>query len=220
MKKNIKLAISSLFILHASSTFAQEANTWSIKTGINHFKMNTDSRDLTGVPGGKIRITDTTNLIGSVSYSMTDHLVTEFTFGTPPSEDIKGAGTLTSAGKIGSFKFFPAAIAMQYKFKDAKSGFRPYVGAALIRAVFRDVNGSPLLSMLTNPGAQTSVSLKNNWGYAIQFGFTYSFTEKLFFDAVISPMNIKTRGTLSTGQSIDATLKPISTKLAVGYQFY
>lgn len=209
-------------VLATSSAVAQSqtAGTWMGKAGINHFYSSVKSGEITGVPGSRVDISDASNLIASGTYMITDHISTEIVIGTFPKHDILGAGTLAAAGKIGSLKFAPLAVAFQYRFRDPQSAFRPYIGGGILRALFRDVEGTPMLTALTNPGGPAAtVSAENAWGYSIQGGFGYALNERWFIDATAIRMFVDTSAALSTGQRVDAKFRPLAVNASLGYRF-
>jgi outer membrane protein len=108
----------------------------------------------------------------------------------------------------------------QYRFFDAKEQFRPYLGAGATYASFGGGKGTAALTAITNPGGpQTTPSADSAFGLSIQGGASYAINEKWFIDGNIIKTFIKVKNKLSTGQTLDAKLNPLSVGLAVGYRF-
>jgi outer membrane protein len=107
----------------------------------------------------------------------------------------------------------------QYRVGSASSMFRPYVGLGATYVKFTDVETTPILSALTNPGGYTSASIDSKWGAVAQVGVTYNFRKKWFLDASVVPMRLKSTAHLSTGQKVDVKVNPILLNLAVGVHF-
>lgn len=203
----------------ASHATAQSEGTWSAKAGYNQFRPQVKSGDITGVPGAKVDVDKGGSVFGSVSYMVTDNISGEFAFGVPPKLDIKGDGVIAQAGKIADTKVWSPILMAQYRFGNASSMFRPYVGVGATYVKFTDVETTPILSLLTNPGGSTSASIDSAWGAVAQLGITYKFGEKWFLDASIIPMRLKSTAHLSTGQKVDVRVNPILVNFGVGLRF-
>ena len=57
------------------------------------------------------------------------------------------------------------------------------------------------------------------FGLSPQIGATLALGERWFLDASVIKTFIKNKNTLSTGQTINTKLDPLSTNLSVGYRF-
>lgn len=203
----------------ASHVAAQSEGTWSAKAGYNQFRPQVKSGDITGVPGATVDVNKGGAVFGSVSYMVTENISGELAFGVPPKLDIKGDGVIAQAGKIADTKVWSPILMAQYRFGNATTVFRPYVGIGVTYVKFTDVETTPILSVLTNPGGSTSASIDSSWGAVAQVGATYNFGEKWFLDASIVPMRLKSTAHLSTGQKVDVRVNPILVNLAVGMHF-
>jgi outer membrane protein len=53
----------------------------------------------------------------------------------------------------------------------------------------------------------------------LQVGASYKIDERWFVDGSITKTPLKTRNTLSTGQTLDITLNPIGISLGVGMRY-
>jgi outer membrane protein len=217
--KFLRIVFFSSLAAVASHVTAQSEGTWSAKAGYNQFRPQVNSGDITAVPGAKVDVDKGGAVFGSVSYMVTDNISGEFAFGVPPKLDIKGDGVIAQAGKIADTKVWSPILMAQYRFGSASSMFRPYVGVGATYVKFTDVETTPILSMLTNPGGSTSASIDSAWGAVVQLGITYNFREKWFLDASIVPMRLKSTAHLSTGQKVDVKVNPILANVAVGFSF-
>jgi outer membrane protein len=63
------------------------------------------------------------------------------------------------------------------------------------------------------------MSVDSAFGASFQLGLSYQFNEHWFVDGSVIKTYLKTTTSLSTGQSIDTKLDPISTNLSIGYRF-
>ena len=216
----LKLSVLAICMTTCGAAAAQTAGTVMIKGGYNHFDTHVTSGDITGSPGAKIDVGQAGNVFGSIAYMLTDNIATELTLGLPPNHDIYASGTIAAVGKIASADILPLALSIQYRFFEAKSAFRPYVGIGVVRGMFRNVKGTPTLTAITHPGGpETTASIDSVWGLTIQAGFSYALNDNWFIDCVIVPMFIKTTARLSTGQTVEAKVNPVGFNLSVGYRF-
>lgn len=100
------------------------------------------------------------------------------------------------------------------------AGFRPYVGLGLTYAYFYDEEGSGTLTALTHPGGPpTKMSASSAWGLSPQIGVSVKLGERWYLDASVIKTYIENTNTLSTGQSIDTKLDPLSTNVSIAYRF-
>jgi outer membrane protein len=87
-------------------------------------------------------------------------------------------------------------------------------------ANFFGERGSGTLTGLTNPGGTpTRLSIDDRWGLTPQLGLVGRINERWFFDVSVAKTYLKTRNTLSTGQTLDLKLDPVSVSLGVGMRF-
>ncbi len=212
----------ALALVLSANANAFELTGWTVAVGINHI-----------APKGEIgpfsapSIVNTYNQSGSdtqpivnIGYWFSPHVSAELGLGTPYTHQIYGAGALQGAGKLGSLEQLPPTLFGQYHFLGATEAFRPYVGMGLTYAKFRKEQGSGTLTAITNPGGTpTTFTVDNAWGLTPQIGATYAFNGKWFADAMISKTYLHTTVHLSTGQSADAPLNPVSTSVSLGYRF-
>ncbi len=223
MKKMQFAALAATLVTLASGAAqAQSAGQWLVKGGVNQITPHVKSGDLSApsLPGTQIDIKPATSVIATVTYMYTDNFSVEFYAGLPYEHDVVGAGAIEGVGKIGSVKQVSPTVFAQYRFNQASSQFRPYVGLGLTYAYFYGEKGSAVLTALTNPGGSpTRMSAEAAWGLSPQLGLTVDLGDRWFLDAAVLKTFLKNSNKLSTGQSIKTTLDPISTALSIGYRF-
>jgi outer membrane protein len=221
--KRLILKCGSVIVLmglFANSSFGGTTDQWSVKLGYNKTVPHVESGDLTGMPGAKVDVSSANNVIGSIAYSFTDHIGAEFLFGSKQKHDLSGAGTAAGTGKLGSIDVMSPTLIGQYRFLETKADFRPYLGLGITKTTFKNGEGTPTLTAITNPaGPQTNFSADSAWGTVLQAGMTYAFTEKFFVDLSFEKVYLKTTARLSTGQTIDLKLNPVATSVSLGYKF-
>lgn len=216
------LLIGSALSCAAGAATAQSAGHWMLKGGFNGIAPQVKSGDLSppGLPGSQIDVKSANSLIASATYMLTDHVSFETFIGLPYQHDVVGDGALSGVGKIGSVKQVSPTIFAQYRFLAANAALRPYVGVGLTYAHFYGEEGSGALTALTNPGGPpTRLSSESAFGVTLQGGLTVRLNGPWYLDVMISKSFIKNSTRLSTGQSVDTKLDPVSTGLSIGYQF-
>ena len=207
----------------ASGAQAQAAGTVMLRAGATQIKPHVDSGDLTApsLPGTQADIRSSTRLSGGLTYLLTDQIAIDVPLALPFKHEIDGAGAISGVGKIGEVRSLPITVMGQYRFLDAASAFRPYVGAGLTYAKFYKAKSTTALSALTGgtPANPTTLSVDSKLAATLQLGASYRIDERWFVDATVLRTFLKTRTTLSTGQTLDTKIDPNTVALSVGYIF-
>jgi len=227
MKKFFENAVKAAIVLTVLATgttaFAQSKGTWSVKVGFNKITPKVDSGDMSApaLPGTKADVASDTEPIFAGSYMLTDNVSVELDLGVPYKHEMLGAGSIQGTGKLGTAEALPPTLFLQYRFKEAKSMFRPYVGLGLTYAYFQKETGSGALTAITDTGATTPTTfrLDNRFALSPQVGITYAINDKWFIDANVVKTFLKTTSHFSTGQTLDIKLNPVAISIAIGYQF-
>jgi len=210
-------------LLASAGAQAQSAGTAMLRAGATEIKPHVSSGDLStpSFAGTQIDIRSNTQFAGGVSYMLTDNVSIDVPLSLPFKHDIVGAGAIAGVGKIGEVRALPITLLGQYRFMEAKSAFRPYLGAGITYAKFYKAKSTAALSGLTGgtPSNPTTISVDSKFGATAQLGATYAFAEGWFVEADLTHTFLKTRATLSTGQTIDAKLNPDSYSIAIGHSF-
>ena len=222
MKNIIKLVGCALLFAMSAGAMAQEAGTIMVKVGYAYFDPIVGSGDLSppSIPGVKVDVDKAHTEIITATYMFTDHLSAEFYGGIPLKHEMTAAGSLQGAGVIGTVKQLPPTLFGQYRFMEANSIFRPYLGLGITYVHFQDETGTGLLTALTNPGGPpTTFKVKDAWGITPQLGFTVSINKQWYMDVSVNKSIVKTTTTLSTGEYINTTLNPVVSQVSIGYRF-
>ena len=216
------MAVASL-VLAAGVAQAQTAGSLLVRAGATQIRPNVSSGDLTApsFAGTKADIRSDTQFAGGLTYMLTDSIAIDLPLATPFKHEIDGAGAIAGVGKIAEVRALPITVLGQYRFLEAKSAFRPYLGAGITYAKFYKAKSTAALSALTGgtPSNPTTISFKSKFAGTLQAGASYSFSERWFVDANLTHTFLKTRATLSTGQTLDAKVDPDSYSVSVGYTF-
>lgn len=221
MKQLVAALLAVPVLCAVSGAQAQSAGTWQVKAGVNTITPKVTSGDLSApsLPGTKIDVKSATSIILTAAYMYTDNISVEGYAGLPYRHDIEGAGAIAGA-KLGTVTQVSPTVFGQYRFGSPSSAFRPYVGLGLTYAYFYGEEGSGALTSLTNPGGPpTTTSTDAAFGLSGQIGATYDMGDKWFLAGGVIKTYLKTTTSLSTGQSIDVKLDPLSVSFAIGQRF-
>ncbi len=207
----------------AMSAHAQSAGSVLVRAGAATIKPKTESGDLSApsLAGTKIDVGSDTELSGGITYMLTDNLSVDLPVAMPFKHEIVGAGAIAGAGKIGEVKALPITLLGQYRFGAASAQVRPYLGAGLTYAKFFKESTTAALTALTGgtPGSPTTMRVASRFGATFQLGASLAINSQWSLDASYAKTLLKTKATLSTGQTIDIKLNPDSYALALGYKF-
>ena len=129
-----------------------------------------------------------------------------------------GAGAIAGAGKIGDVRALPVTVMGEYRFMDAAAKVRPFVGAGVTYAKTYRERSTGTLSALTR-GSPTTFSVTSNFGPTNKNKTDKTIIQRWFFDARVMKTWVKTKATLSTGQTIDVKLDPLTLSFGVGMKF-
>lgn len=161
---------------------------------------------------GKFSVNDNTQLGLTGTYMVTDNIGVELLAATPFTHKVGLAG-----GNIAKVKHLPPTLVAQYYFGDAKSSWRPYVGAGVNYTTFFDEKFTNDLG-----GQLTDLELKDSWGFAGQAGMDYVITDNLVVNASVWWIDIDTKVKFKAGgeqQSIKTNLDPWVFMMGAGYRF-
>jgi outer membrane protein len=209
--------------LLATAAQAQTAGTLMARLGAAQIKPVVSSGNLSAPSfvGTQADVKADTQPLGGLTYMVSDNVAIDVPLSLGFKHDIVGAGAIAGVGKIGEVKALPITLLVQYRLFGASSGFRPYVGAGPTYAKFYKARSTAALSGLTGGSVAnpTTMSIDSKFTFSVQAGVSYMFTPNLFVDATVVKTPLKTRNTLSTGQTLDIKLDPLTTAVALGYKF-
>lgn len=202
---------------------AQTAGHWLVRAGATDVMPQVDSGDLSApsLAGTQVDVKSSTQFGGGLTYMLSDNWAVDVPLAMPFKHDIVGAGAIDGVGKIGEVRALPFTVLGQYRFLDAQSMVRPYLSGGLTYAKFYKARSTAALSALTGgtPSNPTTLEVDSKLGVTLGVGTSVSLNEHWFADLSVDKTFLKTRATLSTGQTIDVALNPLSVSLAIGYSF-
>jgi outer membrane protein len=227
MKTKFCFALSALAAVSAltlgTSAHAQSQGSWLVRGGIMQLAPQVTSGTLSApsLPGVQASVSNSTQYAGGLTYMLSNNVAIDLPLALPFKHNLYGAGSIAGVGKIGDTKAIPATVLVQYRFGEANGLFRPYLGLGITYAKFDSEHSTAALSALTGgtPLIPTRLSIESKLAATMQLGGTYKIDDRWFVDGAITKTPLKTRNTLSTGQTLDITLNPVGISLGVGMRF-
>lgn len=223
MKHTFKVSLVAVAMAAGAAAQAQSAGNLIGRIGAARMSPSVSSGDMSApfFPGARADVGDDTQLSGGLTYMVTNHWAVDVPLSVPFKLDLTGDGALAGVGKIGETKFMPLSVLVQYRFGEANAMFRPYVGAGPTYAKFFKARSTNTLTALNGgtPANPTTLSLESKLAPTLQIGATVALNDRWFVDAMVAKTWLKTRTTLSTGQTMDLRLNPTTVALAVGYRY-
>ena len=217
------LTVAFLGLMATGAAQAQTAGTTLLRGGVTEIKPHVESGDLSApsLPDTQADIKSSTRVGGGLTYMLTDHVAVDLPFAAPFKHEIDGAGSISGVGKIGEVKALPITLLGQYRFLDPDATWRPYLGAGLTYAKFYKGRSTAALTALTggSPADPTTLSVESKFAATFEVGARYAIDAHWFLDATLLHTFLKTRTTLSTGQTLDTRLNPDTYSLSAGYAF-
>lgn len=222
MKHSLQIAMAAAVVFVAFNAAAQQAGDVMVRAGYGTIapQVNSGNMSAPSISGTKSDVGSASNIIGGVTYMYTDNVSFDLPLALPFKHKLYGAGALAGTGELGEVQALPATVFAQYRFGEPSEQLRPYAGIGLTYAYFFNESGSGALTAITNPGGSpTKLKVDSQWTYTAQVGASLKLDKQWFLDLFYSVTPLKTRTTLSTGQTQDITLDPIAYGLTLGYKF-
>lgn len=223
MKNTVKLlALVAAMTVASAASAQQTAGTWLGTVGVNKITPKVDSGDVTApaLPGTKTDVGSDTKPRFTIGYMVTDNISGELDLGLPYKHELSGAGAIQGTGKLATAEVLPPTLFVQYRFLNADSMFRPYVGLGFTYAMFQKERGSGQLTAILNTGGPgATFKLDDKAAASFQIGGTVKINEKWFLDASIIKTKLKTTAHYSTGQTQEVRLDPLAVNFSIGYAF-
>ncbi len=220
---NIKSLLAVALVSATGLVHAQSAGSIVVYGGAAQITPHVESGDLSApsLSGTKIDVKKASSFVGGVTYYWTDNISIDLPIAAPFKHDVVGAGAIEGSGKLGTVKSLPMTLLAQYRFGEANSMFRPFVGAGVTYGYFFKPRATATLSGLTggSPTSPTTLSMKSRFGTTMEAGGAFNITKDWSASLSVTKTFIKTTGSLSTGQTIETTLDPVSIKFGIGYRF-
>ena len=189
----------------------------------------TKAHDLSGpfTPDGiNIRVGNTTTAYLTYVRHLDDNWGIEIAGGVPPKVKTYGKGPATvgsvpfNGQEVATAKWFSPSVLLDYKFLDASSPLRPYVGLGVNYTRFYDLDSTAAGDAAN--GGPTKVRLSSSFGPAGTVGASWQITRQINVIASYSLARVNSSYRSDTAGVIRTTeihFNPRAVVLAAGYSF-
>ncbi len=217
------IVVAALLAAAAGSAQAQSAGALIVRIGATRIAPDVRSGDLTppSLAGTRADVRADTQPSAGLTWMASDNLAIDVPLAAGFKHDITGAGAIAGVGKIGEVKVLPITLLAQYRFAGANDALRPYVGLGPTYARFYKARSTATLNALTGglPSSPTTLSVDSRWGFTAQLGLAMEVAPRWYLDAAVLKTKLKTRTSLSTGQTLNIKLDPWTYTVGIGYRF-
>jgi outer membrane protein len=164
-------------------------------------------------PGADVSVDPNYSLSFDIGYRFNEQLSGSFTFGIPPTAEVRGAGALAGS-YLGDVTYAPAVLALQYRIPTGNPRFEPYVGAGINYTIMLDSDDRDVAGF----------EVDNGWGPVLQVGFESMINDRLgvYFDVKKIWIETDARGTLGAGgppAAAKVTLDPLLVGTGLVWRF-
>ena len=198
--------------------------------------------------GARLEVQPKSTVLFSVARSFGDHWEAEMLLGVPPKHDVKllvsdsikalrssanpyvaGLATKLTAydgNVMSTVETIAPTFFLNYKFLEATSNWRPYIGAGLNYTHFKAKATARGVEFYN--GNSVDIELSDSYGLALQAGVSYKFDQNWSLNAGLSSTMIKNdltitsrnaSGTTTSRQTAKYDFQPTVLSLMVGYSF-
>ena len=223
MKNTAKFLLLPIVLACAATAHAQSAGTWMVRAGGTTITPASTNGALTqpSLPNTQASVGSASQVSGGITYMLDNNISIDVPLAMPFKHDITGDGAIAGVGKIADVKALPATVIAQWRFMGPKDMFRPYVGVGLTYAAFFGARGTSVLTAITGgtPDRPTTLSIGSKFAPTVQLGAAIALNSRWFVDANYTMTRLTATNTLSTGQTLESKIDPVSVSLSVGYMF-
>jgi outer membrane protein len=193
----IGCVLAASLLVAAPAAMAQGnllGGTKTVKLGFVYEDVRSRTSGITGVgipPGADAKVEDAKTVVGTIDMEVAPNWSLELAIGIPPKVKANATGTVAFLGEVLSAKSISPTFFVNYKFFDAKSVLRPYVGLGL--------NYTRFSSVKTPYG--WNVELSDSSGIAAHAGLDYRIGSNWGAWASVSMVKVET-DLVATGASV------------------
>ena len=238
MKPLNTLTASMLALACLGSASAWAQTEWlagtTVRMGYTHVAPNSSATEATGplLPGPpsgvSLKVDNQSTLFFSLARDIDPNVEVELALGLPPTHDIRAQLSPAlpahiqnlNGAVIAKVRQIAPTLFVNYKFGEASSAFRPFVGVGVNYTNFDKRESTALGNQLN--GGPTDIRLTDSWGLAAQAGLSYRLSDKWSLNAAVATARVKTHLTATTAglaRKIDIRFRPTVFTLSAGYVF-
>ena len=201
------------FGLVSEAQAQQKEGPWMVRVRAVHLGMDTSNTagqvPLAALPSDSIGVNDKTIPEIDISYFFTPNIAAELILTVPQKHKV--AINALGIGPVGTFKHLPPTLTLQYHFAPTAT-LRPYVGAG--------INYTKISGVSLSAGPGLTLGLENDsTGLALQAGFDYKISEKMFLNFDVKKIYIQSDVTLNGAKIGTLKLDPLAIGVGVGWKF-
>ena len=237
--KSLNTLTASVLALACLGSGAASAQTeWlagtTVRMGYTHVAPNSSATEATGplLPGPpsgvSLKVDSQRTLFFSLARDIDPNVEVELALGLPPTHDIRAQLSPAlpahiqnlNGAVIAKVRQIAPTLFVNYKFGEASSAFRPFVGVGVNYTNFDKRESTALGNQLN--GGPTDIRLTDSWGLAAQAGLSYRLSDKWSLNAAVATARVKTHLTATTAglaRKIDIRFRPTVFTLSAGYVF-
>jgi outer membrane protein len=209
--------------------FSHEAGDFIVRAGVANIQPTKETSSavvIPGLPDTKINgISGDTQPGVTFSYMFTDNLAIEWILAAPFETSIQAEGgvpLVTGSSAIGTAKYLPEVISLQYYPMANDSKWQPYLGIGLNYTLFTKESTSSAIN--DSVAGASNLKVDNSTGLAAQLGLDYKLNDKWLVNAVVWYIDLKTDATVRTTNLGNIYIKdievdPVVFFLSIGYKF-
>lgn len=203
MIKKIRILSAITTAVLSSASHAYEAGDIIVKVGAASVQPSTESSDpirVTGLPDSNVNgLTGDEQPGASFTYMITDHIGIEGILAAPFETSINvggGVPLVTGSPNIGTAKYLPEVISLQYYPMDSSSKLQPYVGVGINYTAFFEEETS--LAVNNSIAGPSTLKIENSTGFAGQLGVDYEFQDDWVVNAAVWYIDLNTNASIET----------------------
>ncbi|MDU9394128.1 OmpW family protein [Pseudomonas japonica] len=230
MKSMFAPSLAAALILLPAGVHASESEPRNaVRIGYADMQFNTDSADMTGMPGttpdhvkSVVRDSSTLALVYERHLSGPWSMVLQA--GAPPVIDFDGAGVAAPLGKVGSARAWFPALLLAYNFEVL--GVAPYVALGVNYTWFSEEKMTRAYTTAFG-GTSSSSRLDDSWGAVAKVGvdiplaehWSVGFAYTRYWIDTTATIKTQTPGLGEVKRKIDIEANPDVYSFTVGYRF-
>jgi outer membrane protein len=162
------------------------------------------------VSGASVSAPSNVTALVELGYFLTPNVALQFTGGYPPTVTLNGAGVVASLGQVGRVTYGPAALTLNYAFKNF-GPIQPYLGFGAAYAIIFE----------NHDGAVKDLNVNGNFGLVLQGGVDYFVTRNwsVYVDAKYLFLKVHANGNVG-GIPASATITADPTVVSGGVAYH
>lgn len=219
--KLVKIILATMALMLSTNSFAHEAGDLIFRAGPANVNPDSSSSPirLNGAPlaDTSVDVDDNTQLGLTFTYMWKDHIALGLLAATPFKHDVSESGV--GFANVGSTKHLPPTLTLQYFPANTNSAFQPYIGAGInYTKFFSEKTSSELNAAL----GESSMSLDDSFGLALEAGLDYALSEKWSLNAVVWVLDIDSEALIDTPAGkieVDVEIDPVVFMAGLAYRF-